>query len=765
MNTRSSFTETTNDLLKNVNFALESLTKINKSLTTDEDSVDIEVPRENEVTGDTEVGTFSIPSYKSAIEKLNSISNAVDIFIEGKGTILLRDGTYREVRTIPIAQSPDNIKDLSVPQKFDFKPEWYSDDFMFPKLYVTFNLKDKIDDRSNRVLVKRVIFDNFDDQETQWFKDNFVGKQYTYYEAIQKLEENNKRYWEDDISQILPYPTNEFTGSFLIKRKETIDGNIWYYLNTLNYKRVSDEPVPKDRELKIGDKLRYGNNAIFKIRDIVSEEKRIRLVAHTGLATPSEGTNFHIYSEPFSDKNVNVNVSEDECNIIFFKGINKDYNIASNNWGESVAFYTNDLTLVNNNNVTFSDYYNNNVFDLAKQFEGMAKEKNIPSYLGVKPDAPSLDPQQMRVTQVNKQINASIDTDEIKSTQSEIENTKTIINSLKETIANQKAELVELTDAAKRKDLQDKINNNISELSKRTSEYQSYVKSLATIADDNNISNISPKYRVRGFFDIPEGKKSKEDSNERRQEIIQFEIAYRYLKLDDTGNARETYTYTDPSTGEEITGTFTDWNIVSGPVKEKVWNSEKEAYEWKNEVVSDGEIVNINQVDIPINKGEKVQLKVRSISEAGWPTNPQKSNWSDRIIIDFPDDLQETNQVVSILEDAQDEETAVKLEETLDAEGVTSHLRDSMPNPNEGDDGTYFKHQAKYLAYNKPKMTEGGDVESQRTVNLQSFLENFSKNSYVTINDPDGGNSKTILLSELLQQIVNNLGSSFYNNL
>lgn len=764
MNKLSSFTEITNNLIKNVNFAMTTLTKINQSLTTEADSVDIEIPKENEITGETEIGTYSIPSYKSTLEKINSVSNAVDIFLEGKGTILLKDGTYREVQTIPITKAPENISGLSTPQKFNYKSEWYSDDFMYPKMYVTFNLKDKIDDRSDKVLFKRIIIDNFDDTETQWFKDNFVGQKYTYYEAIQKLQENNKRYWEDDQTKYLPLSTNEYTGSLLIKRKETIDGNVWYYLNTLNYKRVSNEPVPANLELKIGDKLRYGNNTLFRIVEIVSEENRIKLVANTGLATPTEGTNFHIYSEPFSDKNVNVNVSENECNIVFFKGVNKDFNIVSDKWEESVSFYTNDLTLVNSN-VPFSDYYNNNVFDLSKQFEGLAKEKNIPSYVGKTPNTPSLDPQQLRVTQINKQINASLDTENIKSTQAEIENTKTIINSLKETIANQKAELVELTDTAKRKDLQNKIQNNISELSKKTSEYQSYVKSLATIANENNVSKTTPKYRVRGFFDIPQGKKSEEDSKERKQEIIQFEVAYRYLKLDETGNPLVTYTYTDPSTGQEITGTFTDWNIVSGPVKEKVYNEQTETFEWKNEVVSDGEIVNINQIDIPIQKGEKVQIKVRSISEAGWPTNPQKSDWSDKIITDFPGNLQDTNQVISILEDAQEEQTAIKLDETLDAEGVTSHLRDGMPNPNEGDDGTYFKHQAKYLAYNNASKSETGETDSQRTVNLQSFLENLPQNTYVTINDPAGGNSKTILLSELLQQIVNNIGSTFYNNL
>jgi hypothetical protein len=222
-------------------------------------------------------------------------------------------------------------------------------------------------------------------------------------------------------------------------------------------------------------------------------------------------------------------------------------------------------------------------------------------------------------------LNAALDTTAVIQTQQQIESTKTIINSLKNTIAQQKATLVGLTEPGERASLNEIISDNINTLSQRTVEYQSYVQSLATLAYENSAALVNPKYRIRGFFPVPIGKQSSSDAP--IQEIIQFDIAYRYLRLDGTANPLNTYVYVDSSTGQTITGVYTDWNIVQSPIKTRSWDSTLERYVWDEENISNGEQVNINQVDIPIQKGEKVELKIRSISEAGWPNNPLKSVW------------------------------------------------------------------------------------------------------------------------------------------
>ncbi len=764
-NNVNSFAENVNKLLKQTNIALESLVKLNESTTTENDTVTLEAMGSDPITGDPSLFTYSIPSYNYTLSELSRIKNSIDAFMSGQGTVLLDDGTFREVKVTPVAKVPKSIENVSSPTKFNWRTNWFFEDFLFPQLYVQFDLKDKIDDRSNRIRVRRIIFDNFNDVETQWFKDTFIDETYSYYEVITILNQNDKRYWIDEENQDLPLRTNKHRGKFKIINKETIEGKEWFYLNTLNYSLVTDQPAVNDLELKEGNKLRY-ENSTYKITSINSSEKRVTLTSLVGISSPTINSFFYVYTPPFEEKIARIPIGYNECNIVFIKGVNENYNILADEWGNSISFYTNDLTLTNSTKL-LRNFYHKHVVDFGKKMEGEAKEKFIPAFFGVKPDAPEINADQLKVNQINTQLNAALDTEDIKNTQTQIESTKTIINSLKTTIAQQKAELVELTEPEKRADIQAKIDNNINQLSKKTIEYQSLVRSLATVAYESEAVNASPKYRVRGFFDIPKGKKKFGDEEEREQQIIQFEVAYRYLRLDNTGNPLNTYSYEDPSTGQTVTGTFTDWVIQESPIKQRKFNKEEEVYEWIDEDIGDGESLNINQIDIPLTKGEKVQIRLRSISEAGWPLNPQKSDWSESVIIDFPQNLEGSDQVVNILEDAQAEETSIKLNETLEAAGVNTHLQDGVPNP-QAADGTYFKHQSRFIAFDWQKKTETGEVEEIKSMDLQSALTNISEKAFVKMKKPTGADAgepeyKTVTIEEILQRLIDENPGAYDN--
>lgn len=750
----NSFTETVNKLIEQTNIALEFAVKTNESLTTQDDAVIMQIENKNEITGDPSIVSYSIPSYNTMINKVNAALQTVDTFVKGEGKILLADGTYREVSTTPIPISPAKITDITAPSSFKTRNNWFFESMMFPQLLVSFDLKDKIEDEADRVSVRRIIFDNFNDDETQWFKDNIMTTTMSYYDTIVYLSENGKRYWQDDEIHDLPLFTETYTGNFLILDKRTINGKEWYYLNTLNFGVPSDQPVINNIRLAKGNQLRY-NNAVYKIDDIDVSEKRVSIIAIIGIERPSVGYSFEIYSSPFSTKIIDIPVGYDECDIIFLKGINENYNLLADEWSDSISFYTNEL-LYNGNNSTLEDFYNEYVSDFGKQLEGQAREKFIPAFYAVKPDSPVLDANSFEVSQINTQLNAALDTDQIKNSQTQIESTKTIISSLKSTIAQQKAELVSITDVAQRDDLNKKISLNINDLAKRTIEYQSLVRSLATLAYESDAVSSSPKYRVRGFFDIPAGKKRSESTKESPQEVIQFEIGYRYLRLDNTGVDLKTYSLNDSNSGNVKKGVYSDWTIVSTPIKERLYDISLGKYVWITPSISDGETVNINQIDIPISKGEKVEIKIRSISEAGWPTNPAKSDWSTSIIKEFPANLSGSDQVANILADSIQEESNIKLEETLSATGITTHIADSVPNPNTGN-GIYFKHQAVNLSYDLSEKDSTGIVTSTKTTDLQTQLANLMQYTYVTIAKPTGASHSVPSLTCTLQQLINHI--------
>jgi hypothetical protein len=662
--------------------------------------------------------------------------------------ILLEDGTYRQISTQPIAIPPDKITGVSKPSKFKTKSNWFFESLLFPQLAVTFDLKNKIDDASDRVSVKRVIVDNPSETDTQWFLDNIVSKELSYYDVITLLNTNNKNFWEDEELQTLPLYSQPYTGYFAILNVATINNKEWFYLDDIKYAQTTDTPLIKNMQLSIGDQLRY-NNSILKIVAIEITEKRVQLTPIIGLDHPSINGQFNIYTTPFSSKLLDIPIGYNECNSIFIKGVNDNFNIIGSTWSSAVSFWTNDLILENSTD-NLDVYYNNFVSDFGMQLEGQAKEKFIPAYFGVIPDAPIFTAANFGVSQINSQLNAVLNTDSIRNTQIQIESTKTIINSLKNTIAQQKADLVEETRPAARLDLNNKISENIKTLSSSTVEYQSLVRALSTAAYENSAVIANPKYRIRGFFDVPKGKSN--STNEKPQEVVQFDIAYRYLKLDGTGNSLNTYNYTDPSTGQTINGVFTDWNIIQSIAKQKVFDTTTKLYIWTNPSISDGNEVNINLIDIAIQKGEKVQIKIRSISEAGWPHNPLKSEWSSLVTIDFPANLESSDQIANILTGAQSEETAIKLEETLASTGVISHLSDNIPNPNQGA-GIYFKHQCNNIALNKKEKNVVGTILQERTMDLQSYIDTLPDNTYIEVKDQTN-KTYTTSLAKVVQEML-----------
>jgi len=190
-----------------------------------------------------------------------------------------------------------------------------------------------------------------------------------------------------------------------------------------------------------------------------------------------------------------------------------------------------------------------------------------------------------------------------------------------------------------------------------------------------------------------------------------------------------TFTYTDNDGVTEITGTFTDWNILQGPMKTKM--KTELGYVWRSENVADGTETNINQIDIAISKGEKVEFKVRSISEAGYPENPLRSEWSNSVIIEFPDTLATGNEIADLITKVNDDALNITINNTLQSIGVITHLDDTIPNSNSVN-GMYFKHMAENIAYEESTVDENG-ITTVNSINLQKkiaeMLANIKTNS------------------------------------
>lgn len=490
---------------------------------------------------------------------------------------------------------------------------------------------------------------------------------------------------------------------------------LWYFLDTLNYSTVdeSGQHINNGNILNLYDYVRF-NNSLYKVVDINQAEKRVRLDYAVGYATIGDYDTLEFYNPPFAEKILEVGIGINEINIIYVKGVKEEYNLLSKDWSNPISFYTNKLIFESDPNTTFENYYSERVADFGKKFIDQIKEGQISSFSGLEPNAPILNPDDLRVVQINTQLDATLDMDRYNNLTTQISSTKSNITAMRNTIAVNKDLLIQTSEISERENIQNKINNDTESLDSLTTQYTSLVEELNTLLTDANVIKYSPKYHIRGFFGIPEARYLDTENKKGKQCIIGFEIMYRYLHTDETGTSLNTFDFTENDSIS--TGVFSDWNVMQSSILTKTYDHSTDTYKWQDTDPMDGTQININQIDIPIRSGEKVQIKVRSISEAGYPYNPLKSDWSNSIIIAFPDDLTTDDSVTTILDTVKNDMTAVVLQETMSAAGVYSHIADG---------NSTFKHLASNIEYQEVTTDETG-VTTVVEMSLQDKVKQLS---------------------------------------
>ena len=657
---------------------------------------------------------MSLPSFSNIVKRVERAENTISKFTQGKGVVETDDGTYRKIKVTNVSRPPEAISSLSFSNVFSIDPNWFFESLQYPRCTVSIDLTDKIDEDSDRVYVTRIILDRSNTDILDYYNANIANKPVGYAALITMLEKDGITYKEDKDEIKLPLTYEKYYGEFRIVNTKLIQDNkgvsrLWYFLDTLSYTEVNEAgiAVSTGNILSVNDKVRF-NNSLYSVLEVDQSQNCVRLGYDIGYETLGNGDILEFYNAPFSSKVVNIGIGINEIDIVYVKGINEEYNLIAKDWSNPISFITNDLVFDGNTNITFEEYYSKNVADFGKSWIAQIKEGQIHAYNGSTPRVPVINVDDLQVVQINTQLDATLDKETYNKLTSEIAQTKSNISAVRTTIATNKDLLIQSSDEDVRKNIQNIINSDTETLNSLTTQYNSLVEELNTLLNETGVINYSPKYHIRGFFAIPE------PVNE--QQVIGFDIMYRYLHTDETGIKLNTYEYTD-SNDIVQTGVFTDWNIVESSILEKVFDVENDRFIWKNESSADGSKININQIDIPIRNGEKVEIKVRSISEAGYPSNPLKSSWSQSVIISFPDNLTSNDTVTTILDSVKSDMTAVVLQETMSAAGVYTHLADG---------NSTYKHTAKNISY-----TDSSTDENSKTtlteMSLQDKVDALSK--------------------------------------
>lgn len=716
-NNINSFAENMRKTITAQTNALSLLESIQKAVSTK----DVVVQYDYENLKDSSIIRYQIPSYVSISNRLKALERNMTNLAAGKSTLSLNDGSRRQIVLTALPETPSRIAGVSAPTTFNIDSNWFFEDLMFPGLSVSLDLTNKIEDSADRVKIARIILDS-KDESTQQFWGNFLAiNSYDYVSLKSILAYNNIRYSEDIEEIQLPLVNNTLSGNFQVMYDpEIINGNTWYTLDTLTYKTINENGTDqgKNNVLSVGDRLAY-QDTLFSVVEVNQNDNKVRLKILSGAAFPGVYTIFRIYQDPFRSKIVDVRVGAHEYNVIYIKGVNEAFNLLSDQWSDPVQFATDELLNANDINTTLSKYYSTFVSDWGSKWIAESKERRVDAFYGHIPNAPMLVANDLRVVQINTQVNAALNNADLKNLAADIESTRTLVESLQKTIASQKSNLINISSTVDYNKAQDEIATNTKNLEIQQTEYSSLVKRFQSSVQENQAVVENPKYHIRGFFPIPQPK-YRDDNEVLVEEIIGFDIAYRYLCEDNTGVQLNTFNYRDTENNTVVTGTFTDWIIQQSSLKQRVWNFETEMFDWKTENVADGSEININQIDIPITKGEKVEIKVRSISEAGYPDNPLKSEWSESVIISFPSNLTTRNAMADLVQEVNDDALHIAIQQDLNQLGLIAHMNDSIANENSVS-GVYCHHTADNIAYED----RSANGENTYTVSLQTKIEDL----------------------------------------
>jgi hypothetical protein len=680
MDTKYSLTTLLNNLLKLQNNGYQIITKLSDVVSSNADVVEVDV-----MDGSGIIQKVYVPSYGSIKNQLVKLENDIKS-ISGIGdtssSVQLSDGSFRKILISTLQKEAADIKAMQLPTNFSKKENWFFESFMNPLLYVSFDLTNQIKFETEKIEVARYILNLDSDEKLRIFNEKFFRKSdIKFQEFVKTLLDSDIKFFLDKDMIDMPARTLRFSGNFTVTNvfDDTISETV---NNSTVQKRVLRVKLDKltyddnqsnylgTQQLKIGDSLVVNserNNTRYEIVNIEPSTRTISVRLIEGFDPILIGSNvLSFYGEDLATVNAEVAIGFNEYCVIFIKPIDPDSRIQSVNWSPGVGMYTNDLNIVDpvtGKTVSLSTYYQNEVVDFGAYLYSTVKDKTPSSIYGVTPGVPLLESTNFQVLQINEHLTTSGSLESLQKLQADKLRVQSQVSSLDKSISQLRTK-IQTTKYSSQK-LLDTDNNQLTKLindrSSQSTLYASIIDDINKISTSENVENLNPKYRVRGFFPIPEAKTSERTAP---QEVVQFGVQYRYVKKDGSANQPQQIEFVD-NDGQSRRGTFSPWVEYKSEVRKRRLDPNTGIASWSVEDVENADTVNINQIDIAIQQGESVEFRVKSISEAGWPVTPLESAYSDIIRIDFPAKFESIPSATSIVEQAKKEQVKVELQAEL----------------------------------------------------------------------------------------------------
>jgi hypothetical protein len=730
MSNTSSLADYLAELGVDVNNVQEFLLKLSQIISTKSDSVTL-----TQVLQDGTTKEFLVPSFGYLSNRVNNIEEKFNNLLSGNANQLgvkdadgnLKTFELKDISTVISDLEGVSLSGVAIPSTFNYKTNWFFESFLNPLLYINIDTSTLTTDTDiNRFEATRIIVTSKVQTDLDYFDATYKGKNNLVYGAVIKdLQNRGIQYFEDTSELELPPAKSTVSGSFdvlailedtsssVIAGQTLTEAIRKYRLNTLRYKSVTPNGTV-EKILQVGDVLIGTNNSEYKIESVDSASRSVILTLKFGTGGLAQGA-AQIRIKPTLERSrvVQLNLGYNERNIVFLRPISDRLAITTDSYSQGFAILTNELIITMNNGkqLSLTQFYQNFVSDFGLMFLNYAKEKKIPSALGEAPNGVTLATTNFKVVQTDQHIQDADNTLAIKQKVATKEQTIAQIREIDKQITATRANLN--TNASLNESQRLKLQKDLTSFADSrltlTKSQQSLISDITTSIKSTPSFITSPTYAVRGFWSMPAAKTTLHGT----QSIAQFKVGYRTLSKTGSAKSADQIEFTDAN-GTKQTGAFSPWTEFLTKPRTKVYNDSTGFYDWADESISDPDQVNSNQLDVPIKKGEIVEIRIKSLSEAGWPDSPVESDWSDSIFVEFPKEIETAEDATIVAQQAFADEARVSFQEELTAQGLDIHL------------STAFTTRDKYYAHKSEDVASGFFANDGNVISLYTKLKDIS---------------------------------------
>jgi hypothetical protein len=617
--------------------------------------------------------TYKIPSLSNITNEVTNLQDSLNLMKQSK----VLDYEEKSYNSVSIFVEPNTVTKIPV---INLNANIYDNpivESLFDKITkIKIDVTDSVNSYSKNIELTKILINETeisDDQLALIQKANNL-----YYETLlQRLKENNIPYsTRKEVIDLNPLETS-FSGEFnilgYVKNSESISTinstkkySKKYKFNTIKYRVDSYSNSVKNstyKELAVNDILiknyvdRYTVKSVEKILDN-GQLKEYIVELEKDFETDILALNdiLHIGSTIIKNRYFEVEVHPTKKMILFIKDISPNLNIVNSNY--TVGVFVDPKNIIveyKNTKIDFKNFFYNNVNDFSEYFDGLKTDLKIPAISGIKPNTPVLVDSNFKVVQLNTQIKSTVSND-VKTLMSDLTFYNSRLQSLNELKTEYTQTLFDLINNQGKNESDTEVINikkdissvetDIIDIKLSIKNTQDSLKNLGLNVID--MDTVDAKYQIKGLWEFPQPIK---DSKNRLQDVIAFDIEYKYLDLLKNPTSTPSIDFKKLD-GSVINAIFPTSNIIRTETRPKVWNESKQKYVWDYDNITETS-PNVNQAYISINPYEIVAIRVRSVSEAGWPDNPLVSEWSNQIFVSFPEEYRkidvETTQAKTIL--------------------------------------------------------------------------------------------------------------------